>query len=154
MSEPTEQRALTTEQSVYLADGPFFIPPEARERETADPFRKRLVDDGTLRSLGIDTAKLGREGACRDRDFQKAHGVSAMMAQLAKLHPTRPEPEPTGDDDQLAKVLSPQSRRRRILTDWMQGELALGKSAQELIDYAAQHSPETAGELREIAASL
>ena len=65
-------------------------------------------------------------------------------------------PAEVDDAHRLEKGIGETSlvRRKRTLSAWMSGELALGKTARELIDHAARHDRETANLLREVADEL
>ena len=59
----------------------------------------------------------------------------------------------TDDSHVLAKTMA-SDRRRQNLAVWMHSQLALGKSARQLIEHAALHDATTAQLLTEIASEL
>lgn len=104
-----------------------------------------------------DLAKNVRE----TREAQEVdHELSAFIESL--------EPGPTGGratghtrlrserpvDERDLGLEKSGDRRKLALRGWLASQLAIGKSASELIEHAARHDPQTANLLREIFAEM
>lgn len=117
-----------------------------------------------LRENGALAAQLGGDQlghAHVDRFRDQTAQLDARAERIFKRDRTTPAPPSndwdaplTDDSHALAKMESAFDRRKQNYAVWMRTELALGKSARELIDHAAQHDAGVANILREVAKDL
>jgi hypothetical protein len=78
----------------------------------------------------------------------------APRLRSERYHPEPGEWKP-GDDPDVGLGLQKSGDRRKLaLRGWLASQLAIGKSATELIEHAARHDLQTANLLRELAAEL
>jgi hypothetical protein len=101
---------------------------------------------------------IGRNGAAErlqseTQEFQKR--ADTILRGERKSPAASPAASGDADDPhRLEKMETPLTRRKRNLSVWMRSEFALGKTAGELIEHAAQHDQATANLLREVADEL
>jgi uncharacterized protein Yka (UPF0111/DUF47 family) len=113
-----------------------------------------------LREEGAIAYQLGGDQHARATVEKYTGEIQVIERHADTILKNRAAPaatEVTDDDEHqhtLAKMETSLDRRRRNLSTWMRGELALGKSASELIDHAARHDQATANLMREVAEEL
>jgi hypothetical protein len=88
--------------------------------------------------------------------------VTGRTGPSPRLRSERPESEEWRPGDPIDKGLNEDDggplekisgdRKREALRSWFSGQLAIGKTAQELVEYAERHDPHTAATLRALAA--
>lgn len=133
---------------------------DADVQELPDVFAK-LAADGGLRGAGVEPDVLRAETSQTEKRFGAMHSAE-RFAQMAKAHgihlqktqaQREYEAEHVADGRELEKRMVGE-RRRNGLRQWLASELALGKSADDLIAHAERFDPEIAGVLREVAQEL
>jgi hypothetical protein len=140
---------LDPELNAYIfGDGSLSIQADVTpEASHADPIAKLFSD-------AVFDQAIGTPGAAVALQAETSH-IHKRAGELWR-HEKTPAPAVivTDEEHQLAKMETGLDRRKRGLSAWMRGELALGKSARELIDHAARHDQETANLLQEVADEL
>jgi hypothetical protein len=137
-----------------FSDGGLHI--EAVTPEADDAIFKLFEDAKFDKALGTPGGAVALQAETADLNKRAGELWRHETAPLGGRHITF-ELEPaviTDDDGRLAKMETGADRRKRNLSVWLAGELALGKSAGELIRHARQYDAVTANLLQEISDEL
>jgi hypothetical protein len=116
--------------------------------EPLDPFSKFVEEAALAGAIGWrNVAKFEEEtsdiNARADRAVRKNHTKASDFDET--LVP---------DSQALAKFATPSDRRRQNCRVWLLSQVALGKTAHNLIAHAQRHDPNTANLLREISTEM